>query len=145
MVEQWPVSFFSILKWRSHLSSAIGPHISPQKLLRISIKFSTADLKQVKVKLSLCFINEELCCENILESGGLGPPLAASGIDWGDWKISLLGSFTPTISDPSLTLDRMLGGPQTQSEQCGAEKILFPLPGMESPRPVRSPLQYRLS
>jgi hypothetical protein len=54
-------------------------------------------LKQlkIKVKLSLCLINWASRHEDILEGGGIAPPLLISVLDGGEWLASHPSRFNP--------------------------------------------------
>jgi hypothetical protein len=49
----------------------------------------------VKVKLSLCLINEALCYEHIWGSGGIAPHFLTSALDGGELSASRPCRFTP--------------------------------------------------
>jgi hypothetical protein len=66
-------------------------------------------------------------------SGGIAPPLLTSGLDGGERSASRPGRVTapPRGKEHRYKFDKMLNGPQSQSERCGEEKTLLPLPGIE--------------
>jgi hypothetical protein len=95
--------------------------------------------RHIKIKLSLCLINQALWHEDIRGSGGITPPFLTS---------ALVVSFTPQAlcrrgNCHRYPLGRRLGGPQSRSGSYGVKKNFFSLPGIE-PRPS-SPSLYRLS
>jgi hypothetical protein len=65
----------------------------------------------VKVKLSLCFINQALRHDDIIQgSGSIAPPFLTSALDKGELSASRLGCFTPGEIAPWYPLDTRLGG-----------------------------------
>jgi hypothetical protein len=86
-----------------------------------------------QVKLSLCFINEAPRHEDVWGSGGLAPPFLTLGLDGGEKSALHPGRVTPPPlrEENRYKLDKMLSGPQSQSERCGEEKTLLLLPGIE--------------
>jgi hypothetical protein len=57
-------------------------------------------------------------------SGCVVPPFLASSLDGSEWSASRPGRFTHWEKSPWYSLDRRLGGPQSQSGRCGEEKNL---------------------
>jgi hypothetical protein len=57
------------------------------------------------------------------ESGGIAPQFLTSVLDGGEWSASRPGRFTKGES-PRYSLDRRLGGPQSQSGRNVEEKNL---------------------
>jgi hypothetical protein len=87
-------------------------------------------------KLSLCLINYVLCHEDILGSGGIGPPFLTPALDGGEWSASRLGHFTH-------------GGEETQvpiGEEAGlAPESLWTYRESNPGRTARSSSLYRLN
>jgi hypothetical protein len=81
---------------------------------------------KIKVKLSLCLLNYALCLEDIRGSWRYSSTILDLGIRW-RWVVN----FTLRSLWPQYALDRRLGGPQSWSGRCGAEKSLLPLPEVE--------------
>jgi hypothetical protein len=52
-------------------------------------------VKDKKVKLSLCLINEALCHEGVRGSGRMARPFLTSALDGGEWSASRPGRFAP--------------------------------------------------
>jgi hypothetical protein len=48
---------------------------------------------EVKVKLSLCLLNEVLSHEDVWGSGGIAPPFLISALDGGEWSAWRPGCF----------------------------------------------------
>jgi hypothetical protein len=67
-----------------------------------------------RVKLFLCLI---------------APLFLTSALDGGEWWASCPGRFTPQGKSPLYPLEWRLGGPQSSSGCCGAQKNPLPLPG----------------
>jgi hypothetical protein len=81
----------------------------------------------IKAKLSLCLIKWALHHEDKWGSGGTTPPFLISALHH-------VPAALITEKCPLYPLDRRLGGPQSWSARCGAEKNLLCLPGIK-PRP----------
>jgi hypothetical protein len=59
------------------------------------------------------------------------PPFLTSALDGGECSASDPRRFIPGERARRYPLDGTLGGSHSPSGQCGEEKILFPLPGIE--------------
>jgi hypothetical protein len=85
----------------------------------------------VKVKLSLCLINQLPRHEDVWRSWGVTPSFLTSTLDGCEWSAVRLGRFTLRRKSPLFPLDRRLGGSQSQSGRCEGEKNLLHLPEVE--------------
>jgi hypothetical protein len=86
-------------------------------------KFPFLAAGKIRVKLSLCLINEALCHEYIWKSGGIAPTFLTSVLDVGGWLTSGPAVLTQRKSPP---VHRRLGGPQCLSALYGQEKNFAP-------------------
>jgi hypothetical protein len=78
-----------------------------------------------KTKLSICFINQALCHEDIWDSGGIAPPFMTSALDRVSGQLHALAAL-PMGKEPVVPTDCRLGGPRSWSGRYGEEKILAP-------------------
>jgi hypothetical protein len=78
---------------------------------------------KVKVKLSLCLINQALCQE-IWKSGGIAPPFFTSALDRGEWLTSHPDRFTPEEGAHSIHWIGGWDGPRAGFDIVGKRKSL---------------------
>jgi hypothetical protein len=94
----------------------------------------------MEVKLSLCYINNVLCCEDIWGSGCIAVLFFSSQLDGSEWLASLSDLFTFYKKNRLYPPDRRQCGSQNRWGRCGEEKKLDP---DGNRNPTIQPLVYR--